>query len=105
MGFGIPLSIGATIIIGHSIYWLVTSLAFGLRKQIGMATAGVIGAVYSIGIVLGLQFVVDLFGKFPVNFIDSLSLIGQPIIIAFTVFPAVAVGYQHGLKKPPSLQL
>lgn len=64
-----------------------------------MVTAGVIGAVYSIGIVLGLQFVVDLFGMFPVNFIDSLSLIGQPIIIAFTVFPAVAVGYQHGLKK------
>lgn len=105
IGFGIPLSIGATIIIGHSI--LLACDIIGIwtpENKIGMITAGVIGAVYSIGIVLGLQFVVDLFGMFPVNFIDSLSLIGQPIIIAFTVFPAVAVGYQHGLKKPPSLQ-
>ncbi|WP_271725853.1 YhfT family protein [Bacillus paralicheniformis] len=100
IGFGIPLSIGATIIIGHSI--LLACDIIGIwtpENKIGMVTAGVIGAVYSIGIVLGLQFVVDLFGMFPVNFIDSLSLIGQPIIIAFTVFPAVAVGYQHGLKK------
>lgn len=100
IGFGIPLSIGATIIIGHSI--LLACDIIGIwtpYNKIGMALAGIIGAVYSIGIVLGLQFVVDIFNQLPVNFLDSLSLIGNPIIIAFTVFPAVAVGYQHGLKK------
>lgn len=106
VGFGIPLSIGATIIIGHSI--LLACDIIGIwtpDNKIGMVTAGVLGAVYSIGIVLGLQFVVDLFNMLPVNFIDSLSLIGNPIIIAFTVFPAIAIGYQHGLKKLLSRRL
>ncbi|MEK6456134.1 YhfT family protein [Caldifermentibacillus hisashii] len=100
VGFGIPLSIGATIIIGHSI--LLACDIIGIwtpDSKMGAIFAGVIGAIYSIGIVLGLQSVVDLFSNLPVNFIDSLSLVGNPIIIGFTVFPAVAVGYQHGLKK------
>lgn len=100
VGFGIPLSIGATIIIAHSI--LLACDVIGIwtpDSKAGMIMAGVIGAIYSIGIVLGLQFIVEFFAKLPVNFIDSLGLIGSPIIIAFTVFPAVAVGYQHGLKK------
>lgn len=100
VGFGIPLSIGATIIIGHSI--LLACDIIGIwspNNKKGIVISGLIGAVYSIGVCIGLQFVVDLFDKLPVNFLDSLSLVGNPIIIAFTVFPAVAVGYQHGFKK------
>lgn len=100
IGFGIPLSIGATIIIAHSI--LLACDIIGIwspDNKKGIIISGVVGAVYSIGVCLGLQFVVDLFDKLPINFLDSLSLVGTPIIIAFTVFPAVAVGYQHGFKK------
>ncbi len=100
VGFGIPLSIGAAIIIAHSI--LLASDIIGIwtpDNKKGMIISGFAGAIYSIGVCIGLQFVVDLFNQLPVNFIDSLSLVGNPIIIAFTVFPAVAVGYQHGLKK------
>lgn len=106
VGFGIPLSIGAVIIIGHSI--LLACDIIGIwtpDSKAGIIIAGIVGAVYSMGIILGLQFIVDLFDKLPVNFLDSLSLIGNPIIIAFTVFPAVAVGYQHGLKKAATTAL
>lgn len=100
VGFGIPLSIGASVIIGHSI--LLASDIIGIwtpdtRK--GLILSGIIGAVYSIGILIGLQFVVDIFNMLPVNFLDSLGTVGSPIIIGFTVFPAVAVASQHGLKK------
>lgn len=100
VGFGIPLSIGATIIIAHSI--LLACDIIGIwspDNKKGMVISGLAGAVYSIGVCLGLQFIVELFDKLPVNFLDSLGLVGAPIIIAFTVFPAVAVGYQHGFKK------
>ncbi|MDA7026782.1 YhfT family protein [Bacillus sp. CLL-7-23] len=100
IGFGIPLSIGAAIMIGHSILLACDMIGiWSPKSKIGLIIAGVIGAIYSIGLVLGLQFVVRVFQMLPVNFLDSLNLIGQPIIIAFTVFPAIAVGYQHGLKK------
>lgn len=100
IGFGIPLSIGAVIIIAHSI--LLACDIIGIwtpDNKGGMIIAGIVGAVYSIGVCLGLQFIVDMFNQLPVNFLDSLSLVGSPIIISFIVFPTVAVGYQHGLKK------
>ncbi|MFB1050698.1 YhfT family protein [Paraliobacillus sp. JSM ZJ581] len=100
VGFGIPLSIGAAIIIGHSILLACDIIGIWTPEgKKGMILSGIIGAVYSIGVCLGLQFIVDLFNQLPVNFLDSLSLVGTPIIISFTVFPAVAVGYQHGMKK------
>lgn len=100
IGFGIPLSIGAVIIIAHSI--LLACDIIGIwtpDSKKGMIISGIVGAVYSIGVCLGLQFIVDLFNQLPINFLDSLSLVGTPIIISFTVFPAVAIGYQHGIKK------
>ncbi|WP_040978512.1 YhfT family protein [Oceanobacillus jeddahense] len=106
IGFGIPLSIGAVIIIAHSI--LLACDIIGIwtpDSRKGMIISGIVGAVYSIGVCLGLQFIVDLFNQLSINFLDSLSLVGTPIIISFTVFPAVAVGYQHGIKKAMSTAL
>lgn len=106
IGFGIPLSIGAVIIIAHSI--LLACDIIGIwtpDSKKGMIISGIVGAVYSIGVCLGLQFIVDLFNQLPINFLESLSLVGTPIIISFTVFPAVAVGYQHGMKKAMSTAL
>ena len=100
VGFGIPLSIGASVIIGHSI--LLACDIIGIwtpDTKKGFVISGVLGAVYSIGLLLGLQFIVDLFNMLPVNFLDSLGTVGAPIIIGFTVFPSVAVASQHGVKK------
>ena len=100
VGFGIPVSLAATVILIHSVA-LGTDIigSFCPEGKVGMAVSAVIGAVYGIGIVYGLQFVVDLFAKLPINFLDSLSQVGTPITIAFAIFPAVAVGLEYGFKK------
>ena len=100
IGFGIPVSIAASIILIHSILLgtdIIGSFCPGGKK--GMAISGVVGAVYGIGIVYGLQFVVDLFAKLPVNFLEPLKQVGTPITVAFAVFPALVVAYQFGTKK------
>jgi len=100
VGFGIPVSIGATIILAHSV--LLMSDIIGTwtpSSKIGLALSGVLGAGWGIGILVGLQFVVDLFEMLPVNFLEPLGAVGDPIVGAFAIFPAVAVAYQHGFKK------
>lgn len=100
IGFGIPVSIAASIILVHSIL-LGTDIigAFCPSGKKGVVISGVVGAVYGIGIVYGLQFVVDLFAKLPVNFLEPLKMVGTPITVAFAVFPALVVAYQFGYKK------
>lgn len=100
IGFGIPVSVGASIILVHSIL-LATDIigTWSPSGTKGIVISAAVGAIYGVAIVLGLQYVVDLFGMLPVNFLDSLGKVGAPIIIAFSVFPALAVGYQHGFKK------
>ncbi len=41
--------------------------------KIGVIVAASVGAIYGVGLVIGLQAVVDLFAMMPVNFMDSLS--------------------------------
>ena len=100
IGFGIPVSIAASIILIHSIL-LGTDIigSFCPSGKKGLAISGVVGAAYGIGIVYGLQFVVDLFAMLPVNFLDALKQVGTPITVAFAVFPALVVSYQFGIKK------
>ena len=100
IGFGIPVSIAASIILIHSIL-LGTDIigSFCPSGKKGMVISGVVGAAYGIGIVYGLQFVVDLFAKLPVNFLEPLKQVGTPITVAFAVFPALVVAYQFGTKK------
>lgn len=100
IGFGIPVSIGATIILIHSIL-LATDIigTWSPKGMKGAIIAGVIGASYGIALVMGLQYIVDIFTLLPVNMMEGLSKIGAPVVVAFAVFPALAVGYQHGFKK------
>ncbi|CAM3168735.1 YhfT family protein [Streptobacillus ratti] len=100
IGFGIPFSIGKSIILIHSIL-LGTDIigtAFSKNKK-GIIFSCIVGAIYGIGLVLGLQAIIDIFSKLPVNFLSNLSAIGKPIIVAFAVFPVLVVGYQYGVKK------
>ena len=100
IGFGIPFSIGSTIILIHSILLgtdIIGTSTPGNRN--GLILAGIIGALYGIGLVYGLQVVVDLFAIMPVNVLSSLGKVGTPVIVGFSVFPALVVGYQYGAKK------
>ncbi len=100
IGFGIPVSIAASIILVHSIL-LGTDIigAFCPSGKKGAIISGIVGAIYGIGIVYGLQFVVDLFAMLPINFLEPLKQVGTPITVAFAVFPALVVAYQFGTKK------
>ncbi|MDP4360758.1 YhfT family protein, partial [Escherichia coli] len=35
----------------------------------------------------------------PVDFMSNLSRVGDPVVVCFSLFPALAVGYQYGYKK------
>ncbi|RRD40001.1 hypothetical protein EII29_04105 [Leptotrichia sp. OH3620_COT-345] len=100
IGFGIPFSIGSAIILIHSI--LLGTDIIGVstpRNKTGTVMAGIIGALYGIGLVFGLEKIVELFSKMPIDFLPSLAKVGAPIIVGFSVFPALVVGYQYGAKK------
>jgi hypothetical protein len=100
IGFGIPVSIAASIILIHSIL-LGTDIigTWSPDGKKGMVISGVVGAVYGVGIVAGLQFIVDAFKLLPVNFLPQLGQVGTPIVAAFAAFPALVVAYQYGLLK------
>ncbi|GAA0357164.1 YhfT family protein [Alkalibacterium iburiense] len=100
VGFGIPISIGASILLIHSVLLMTDIIGtWTPSTRIGLIIAGVLGALWGVGLTLGLQFIVDIFELLPVNFLDDLGMIGNPIVVAFSVFPAVAVAYQHGFKR------
>ena len=100
IGFGIPFSLTATILLVHCIF-LGTDIigtATPNGKVGGLVAAG-LGALYGVGIHLGLEGVVKVFEMLPVNFMGSLGEVSKPVVIAFATFPALATAYQYGVKK------
>ncbi len=100
IGFGIPSSIGTTIILIHAL--LLTTDIIGTwcpDSKKGMVLSGVIGGIYGLLLLVGLEVVVKLFGYLPYNFLNDLGSVSVYMTIAFAIFPAVAVAYQHGFKK------
>lgn len=100
IGYGIPISLAATVILIHSILLGTDIIGTWVPSgKKGVAISGAIGAIYGIGIAVGLRFIVDLFAKLPVNFLPQLGQVGTPIVAAFAAFPALVVAYQYGVKK------
>ncbi|TNH05774.1 hypothetical protein FHQ27_08490 [Testudinibacter sp. TR-2022] len=100
IGFGIPFSLTAPIILVHSL--LLGTDVIGTwtpDNRKGFILSGVLGAIYALGLMVGLKSVVELFAMMPVNFISSLSKVGDPIVACFAIFPALVVSYQYGYKK------
>ncbi len=100
IGFGLPFSIGKSIILIHSILLATDLIVVILPKgKKGLIASGIVGGAFGIVLSLGLDAIVDLFEKLPYNFLPHLSSVGQPVLIGFTIFPALAVALQHGFKK------
>ena len=100
IGFGLPTSIGASIILIHCL--LLTTDIIGTScpdSKLGLILSGVIGGVYGLLLLVGLEFIVTLFGMLPYNFLSDLGSVSTYMTIAFAIFPAVAVAYQHGFGK------
>lgn len=100
IGYGIPFSLTSSIILIHSIL-LGTDIIGVMFKpdKKGAVFAIIFGGIYGLLITLGLNNVISLFEKLPVNFLPSLSKVGSPIVTAFAVFPALVMGYQYSFKK------
>lgn len=100
IGFGIPTSIAATIILIHCL--LLTTDIIGVwckDSKGGMLAAGAIGGAYGLGILVGLESIVKLFEILPYNFMSDLGAVSTYITVAFAIFPALAIAYQHGFNK------
>lgn len=100
IGYGIPISISGSILLIHSI--LLGTDIIGLtfkRGKLSTVAAGVIGGAYGAGIYFGLQAVVKAFEMLPLNFIDGFNKIGEPVVVSFMVFPALAIAIQFSVKK------
>lgn len=99
IGFAIPTSIAATIILIHCVLLTTDIIGTWCKDSLyGSILAAVIGAAYGVAILFGLQSVVNLFAQLPFNFLGSLGKVSGYVTAAFAIFPAVAVGYQHGFK-------
>ncbi|WP_156293609.1 YhfT family protein [Serratia oryzae] len=100
IGFGLPFSLTAPIILVHSL--LLGTDVIGVwcaDSRKGLVLSGVIGALYAIALLTGLRSVVELFSHMPVNFMSNLGKVGDPIVACFALFPAIVVGYQYGYRK------
>ncbi|NBJ70969.1 MULTISPECIES: YhfT family protein [Clostridia] len=100
VGFGIPFTITASIILIHSI--LLGTDIIGLitpKSKWGTPVAAVIGGLYGWGLLIGLEGFVKLFEHLPVNFLEPMGEVGTPVVVTFMAFPALAVALQFSLKK------
>lgn len=100
IGYGLPTSIAASIILIHCIL-LTTDIigTFCPAGKKGLVTSGVIGAIYGVALLFGLQVIIDLFNLLPVNFLGSLGTVSAGITLAFAIFPAITVALQFGAVK------
>ncbi|REJ24752.1 MAG: hypothetical protein C6P37_15765 [Caldibacillus debilis] len=100
IGFGIPFTLTASIILIHSI--LLGTDIIGLvtpKNKWGTPAAALIGGLYGWGLVVGLEGFVKLFKHLPLNFLDPLGQVGTPVVVTFMAFPALAVAMQFSVKK------
>jgi len=106
--FGIPFTLASTLILSHAL-WLGTDMIGtrlpgpfdknGSRKSsLGLLGSVVLGALYGILLVLGLQGFILLNARLPVNIHLSLEDIARPVIFTLAAYPALAIAYQYGLK-------
>lgn len=100
IGFGIPFTLSASIILIHSI--LLGTDIIGLvtpKNKWGTPVAALVGGLYGWGLLAGLEGFVKLFEHLPVNFLEPLGEVGAPVVVTFMAFPALAVAMQFGVKK------
>ncbi|CDL85016.1 YhfT family protein [Xenorhabdus szentirmaii] len=100
VGFGIPFSLTAPIVLVHSL--LLGTDIIGIwcsSNRRGLIASGIIGGLYAIALLAGLSSMVELFTMLPVNFTNELKKVSDPIVACFALFPGIVVGYQYGYRK------
>lgn len=95
-GFALPMTIATGVIVIHII--LLTDDIIGVSIE-NTWVAVLTGIVWGAIVPVTLDGIVMVFDKLPVNFLDVLADVGDPIVYAFVAFPAVAVAIQFGKKQ------
>lgn len=95
-GFAMPITLATGIMVIHIILLAADIIGCFFSSSI---VAGAVGAIYGGVVTVALDAIIKSFKYLPVNFLDGLSAVGDPIIYAFVAFPALAVAYQFGKKK------
>lgn len=98
IGFGLPTSIAGKIIIVHTIL-LATDIIGTMFPDTGKNKwyAAAVGAMFGVVLLFGMQAIIDALKILPIDFTGNLGTVGSLIILAFSVFPAIAVAYQAGI--------
>ena len=95
-GFAMPITLATGIIVIHIILLTADIIGVSCKNSI---VAIMLGAIYGAFVTVALEGIIQVFTYLPVNFLDALAAVGDPIIAAFVAFPALTVGYQYGKKK------
>ena len=111
IGFGLPYSIMSPIILVHSL-WLGTDV-IGIffpgksieewwkdkESLVGAVLSFLVGGLYGVALLVGLQGLVDFMQSLPVNVFDAWQNISGPVISAFIVFPCVVIAMDYGWQR------
>lgn len=111
IGFGIPYSIMSPIILVHSL-WLgtdVIGIFFPAKNMdewykdkeslFGASLSLIVGGLYGVLLLIGLEGFVNLMQTLPVNVFDAWQNISGPVISTFIAFPCVVITMDYGWKK------
>ncbi|SHF14457.1 Protein of unknown function [Seinonella peptonophila] len=95
-GFAMPITLATGIIVIHIVLLAADIIGTFFSSSI---IATIVGTLYGGIVTVTLDAIIKGFKHLPVNFLDALASVGDPIVYAFVAFPALAVGYQFGKKK------
>lgn len=95
-GFAMPITLATGIIVIHIILLTADIIGVSIKNTV---LSVIVGSIYGGVVTVFLDSIIALFEYLPVNFLDALASVGDPITYAFVAFPAIAVAYQFGKKK------
>lgn len=95
-GFAMPITLATGIIVVHIVLLAADIIGVSIANTVISVT---IGTLWGGAVPFLLDTIIKLCAILPVNFLDALAAVGDPITYAFVAFPAIAVAYQFSKKK------
>jgi hypothetical protein len=110
IAFGVPFSLASPILLSHAL-WLGTDILGAsfpgpfdgegqpAWKRYGGLLASILsGAVFGAVLVLGLQGLLGLAARLPVDFLAAMGELGAVVILTLPAIPPLTIAYQYGAK-------
>lgn len=95
-GFAMPITLATGIIVVHIVLLAADIIGVSIANTV---ISVIIGTLWGGAVPFLLDTIIKLCAMLPVNFLDALAAVGDPITYAFVAFPAIAVAYQFSKKK------